>query len=82
MTMTVAELLAEAMQLPVEDRKLIVQELQDSLSTDDECFSLSPEWLAEIQRRIADSDAHPERSIPWEQVHKEALARIAAHVAK
>lgn len=79
--MTVSEIITAAKQLSVEDRKEVVQQLQETLP-EEEPFELSPEWTAEIQRRIAEADAHPERSVPWEQVHNAALARIANHLAR
>ena len=30
----------------------------------------------ELERRIADDDAHPDDLIPWEQIKAEALARL------
>lgn len=78
--MTVAELISAAKQLAVDERKQLVQEVQETLPIEDEPLALSPEWMAEIQRRAAELDAHPERGIPWEQVHNEALARIRKHV--
>lgn len=80
--MTIEEILFAAKQLPVDDRKLIVQELNESLPEDDELFTLSPEWTAEIQRRVAEMDAHPEKSRPWPQVRDELMAEISSHVEK
>jgi hypothetical protein len=39
---------------------------------------MSPEWLAEIQRRSAVIDAGTAKLIPREQVYKEALQRLEA----
>jgi putative addiction module component (TIGR02574 family) len=80
--MTIAEIITAAKQLPVEDRRQIVQELQETLPVEDECFPLSPEWMTEIHRRAAELDAHPERAIPWEEVYERALAKIATYVDK
>jgi putative addiction module component (TIGR02574 family) len=80
--MTVDEILTAAKQLPPEDRRLLVDELQETLPEEEGCLPLSPEWMAEIQRRAAELDAHPERAIPWEQVYERALAKIATYVDK
>jgi putative addiction module component (TIGR02574 family) len=77
--MTVAEIINAAKALPPEERQRVLLELQDHVD-DDKSLTLSPEWMAEIQRRIADLDAHPEHTVSWEEVEKKALARIAAHV--
>jgi putative addiction module component (TIGR02574 family) len=80
--MTVTEVITAAKQLDLRERMLIVSELQETLPADDEVVPLSPEWMAEIERRIADADAHPGQGIPWETVHNEALARVMKHVGK
>lgn len=80
--MTVSEIITAAKELSNDDRREVIRELQESLPLDDEPVALSPEWMAEIQRRAAELDAHPERAVPWEEVYQRALARIASHVAK
>jgi putative addiction module component (TIGR02574 family) len=37
----------------------------------------SPEFEAELDRRIAEDDAHPELGIPWEEIDAAATARDA-----
>jgi len=77
--MTVSELMTAAKALNVDDRRRLLFELEDSL--DEEAPpALSPEWMAEIHRRAAEMDAHPEIGIPWEQVRAELRAKIANHV--
>jgi len=43
---------------------------------------LSPEHLADLQRRLDEDDANPEEGIPWEVVKREARERIANRVAQ
>jgi putative addiction module component (TIGR02574 family) len=51
--------------------------LLDAETTDD--FELSPEWKAEIQRRIEDIDSGRVKTIPWEEVRDRLRERIRAH---
>lgn len=76
--MTVSEIITAAKELSEEDRREVIRGLQETLSTEDEPFALSPEWMAEIQRRVAEMDAHPERSVPWKQVYDATMARLAS----
>jgi putative addiction module component (TIGR02574 family) len=39
-------------------------------------IELTPELRAEIERRIADHEANPQDSVPWEEVKAAALARF------
>jgi putative addiction module component (TIGR02574 family) len=34
-----------------------------------------PSFRAELDRRIAEDEAHPERPIPWEQILAESAAK-------
>ncbi|MFL5619614.1 MAG: addiction module protein [Gemmatimonadaceae bacterium] len=40
-----------------------------------EALPLTDAERAELDRRIADADAHPEDTIPWEQVRAELFKR-------
>lgn len=80
--MTVSEIISAAKELPENDRREVIRELQESLPTDDEPVALSPEWMAEIQRRVAEMDAHPEKSRPWAEVRSEIMAEISSHVGR
>lgn len=69
-------LLEQALRLPVEDRRKLADDLYDSIERDVDGFELSDEQKAEIDRRIADYKAHPERLIPWEEA-RDRLRKIA-----
>ena len=69
-------LLEQALRLPVEDRRKLADDLYDSIDRDVDGFELSEEQKAEIDRRIADYKANPERLIPWEEARKR-LRKIA-----
>jgi len=66
--MLMAPKLLDFKQLSVSERLQLVEELWDSI--DDEQIPI-PEWhLKELERRLADLEAHPEASIPWEEVRE------------
>lgn len=69
-------LLEQALKLPVDDRRKLADDLYDSIDRDVDGFELSEEQKAEIDRRIADYKAHPERLISWEEA-RERLRKIA-----
>lgn len=73
--MNKATLLAEIMQLTPKERRDLVEELVAAVE-EDEDFALTPEQMAEIDRRIAEHERHPERAIPWEVVRERLRARF------
>jgi putative addiction module component (TIGR02574 family) len=73
--MNKATLLAEIMQLTPKDRRDLVEELCAAVD-EDEAFVLTPEQMAEIDRRIAEHERDPSSAIPWEEVRGRLLARF------
>jgi putative addiction module component (TIGR02574 family) len=72
--------LTEINKLPVSDRIGLVQRVLDGIAEEQSVASgsdLSPEFRAELDRRIAAGNAHPERGIPWDVVEAESAAREA-----
>jgi putative addiction module component (TIGR02574 family) len=70
--------LTEVFKLPLADRISLIQRVLDNIAGEIEYFDDStfpPEYFAELDRRIADDDANPERAIPWELVEAESAAR-------
>ena len=61
--------------LSLDQRVALAQQLWDSVLADLERQPLTETQRAELERRIAAADAHPERAIPWEQIRAEAKAR-------
>lgn len=61
-------------------RVQLAQDLWESLTPEevDAELPLTPEQMAELDRRLADLDAHPEAGVPWEQVRAELEAELAA----
>ncbi len=72
------DLLAAAKKLPTKDRVVLLREVWDSIEDSDEWPDPTmPEWLKqELDRRLEDDLAHPERARPWEEVKAELLARL------
>ena len=68
-------ILSAAAQLSVSDRLRLIDELAGSVP-DDEPPSLSPEWLAEIERRSAEIDSGAVSAIPWEEVRQRLRKRV------
>lgn len=67
MSSSAKKIFDDALALPAEDRAALVDALTESLSADHE---LSPEWNAEIARRIDAVERGESRLIPWEEVEK------------
>jgi putative addiction module component (TIGR02574 family) len=55
-------------QLSVAERLDLIAAIWDSIPDTTEALPI-PEWhREELERRLADCEAHPEASIPWEEV--------------
>lgn len=57
------------------DRFALAQALWDSVHDSLDAEPIAPEVRAELERRVALSDADPSRGVPWEEVHATARAR-------
>ncbi|MCK6426528.1 MAG: addiction module protein [Burkholderiaceae bacterium] len=73
MSSTLEQLTAQALTLPPEQRAALAETLLESI---DPAPPLSPEWEAEIARRVADTDAGRTRFTPAD----EAMAELAAYI--
>jgi putative addiction module component (TIGR02574 family) len=64
--------------LSAAERIQLAQDLWDSLEPADidAELPLTDEQKAELDRRLADLEQHPEASIPWEQVRAELEAEL------
>lgn len=58
-------------QLPVDDRLRLIGEIWDTIPAESE-IELTPEFRAELDRRLAEADANSGAGVPW----KEAMARL------
>jgi putative addiction module component (TIGR02574 family) len=65
--------------LPIPERLRLVEDIWDSIAEEanarPDALPLSDAQRAELARRRADADAHPEDNIPWEQVRDELFRR-------
>jgi putative addiction module component (TIGR02574 family) len=66
-------------QLPISERLQLVEDIWDSIAQEAkvraEALPLTEAQRAELERRMADADAHPEDGVPWETVRDELLKR-------
>lgn len=60
--------------LSIPDRLRLVDELWESITTDEQHVALSEEQLSDLQRRIDAIDADPSRGSTWEAVKARLLA--------
>ena len=73
MTWTVDQLEHAALELPTDERALLVERL---LASFDGHAAFEQEWTAEIHRRLDEYEAGEGESIPGEEVFAEARRRL------
>jgi putative addiction module component (TIGR02574 family) len=61
--------------LSAEDRLALAEALWESVARESDTQPLSEDQRRELERRLADSIAHPDAVTPWEVVKARALAR-------
>jgi len=59
--------------LSVEERLVLVEELWDSIA---DATPLTDAQRAELDRRLADHEAHPDDVVSWEEVKSSIAARL------
>jgi putative addiction module component (TIGR02574 family) len=64
-----SSLLAEACKLSVAERIELAEAIWDTVAEEADAIPLSDELRAELDRRLADMEAHPDAGSPWEEVH-------------
>jgi len=62
--------LADLLELPVAERILLVEALWDSITAVPEAVPLPEAQRIELDRRLEEYYAHPEDSIPWDEVKR------------
>lgn len=75
---SIAEVQHAAFELAPDERRALVESLLASLDAEDASFDPSPEWEAEIIRRIEDVDAGRASTTPGELVLRRAWAIVNA----
>ncbi len=61
--------------LPISKRIALANDLWESIEAEADRGAPTEAQREELQRRIADDDANPDDTVPWEQVAAEATAR-------
>jgi putative addiction module component (TIGR02574 family) len=65
--------------LPIPERVQLVEDIWDSIAQEAnaraEALPLTERQRAEIERRVADADAHPDAGVGWETVRDELFRR-------
>jgi putative addiction module component (TIGR02574 family) len=74
--MSATEILAAAKALPLDDRIKIAKGLWEDIAGNGYDPDLTPEQLAELDRRLADFEKNPRSGIPLEQVMAEMRQRF------
>ena len=63
--------------MSVAERLALLEQVWDSLQDAETVPLLTPEQEAELDRRVAEHQAHPEDAIPWEEVRKHLQDRLS-----
>jgi putative addiction module component (TIGR02574 family) len=65
--------------LPIDQRLQLVEDIWDSIAEEanarPQSLPLTEAQRAELERRVADADANPEESIPWDTVRAQLFKR-------
>jgi putative addiction module component (TIGR02574 family) len=69
--MSAAQVLEQIEKLPFEEQREVFEHLRDKFDEE-----LTPEQVAELERRAEELRKNPEAGIPWEQVRDEARKRF------
>lgn len=69
-----AEILKDALALPIEERAALAGSLLESLETEvDEDAEAA--WATEVNRRLAELDGGAVKTVPWTEVRRRLAAR-------
>jgi putative addiction module component (TIGR02574 family) len=69
--MSTAFSLAEILQLSVDERIQLVQDIWDSMVAVPEAISITEAQRRELERRLAEYEKDPDEGIPWEEFRKQ-----------
>jgi putative addiction module component (TIGR02574 family) len=62
--------------LPLEERLSLVEEIWDSIAADTAAVAMTDAQRRELERRIAEDDAHPDDIVSWDQIKASTLSRF------
>jgi putative addiction module component (TIGR02574 family) len=74
--MSAAQILEQIEQLPPDERQTVAEMIWEKYGAFDD--ALTPEQIAELERRAAEARAHPERCRPLEEVMADIEKRYRA----
>jgi putative addiction module component (TIGR02574 family) len=72
----VSTVIQDLRRLPVSERIQLVEDLWDSIADDSPVMGLTPEHIAELDRRLDALEAQPKGGTPWEIVRERILASL------
>jgi putative addiction module component (TIGR02574 family) len=75
--MSATEILEQIRRLPLEEQREVAERIRDEFGEFDD--ELTPEQIAELDRRAEDALKHPGRGTPIEEVSAEIKQRLLAH---
>lgn len=73
--MTSKALRKEILDLSIQEKIELVQDLWDSIPVEDEALELTPEQLADLEQRIEEANADPDAGSSWDAVRERIRPR-------
>jgi putative addiction module component (TIGR02574 family) len=77
--MSAAQVVEQFCKLPFEEQHEAYEKIREVVEDFDD--ELTPEQIAELERRAEELRQHPERGIPWETVQAELSERLKSRKA-
>ena len=74
--MSATEIFKAAESLPLDERIKLAQDLWENITGQGYDPDLTPEQVAELDRRLADFEKNPHGGVPWEQVEADLNQRF------